>query len=93
MDAAVDWDDLQESLRKAIEAVRVTPRLAPPAIDLAASALKNARERARRSGGADLAKGLGEVEGACRAAAQHFALAPRYLEQARTRLQALSGAR
>jgi hypothetical protein len=92
MDAAVDWVDLEDTLRKAVEAVRLTPRSAPSAIELAASALKNARARvasASGPGAADLARGLAEAEAACRAAGERLPLAVRYLDQAQTRLASL----
>jgi hypothetical protein len=84
----VDWDDVEQALRRAAEAVRMTPRHVPGAIQGALGALRAAREGL--SGRApDVDAGLATIEASVRAAGERLVHADRWLDDARRRLTAL----
>jgi hypothetical protein len=81
----IDWDDLEQALRRAAEAIRLTPRHVPGAIQGALGALRAARE-GFGDRAALHATELAGVEAAVRAAGERLVHADRWIETARRRL-------
>ncbi len=86
--ARIAWDDLEQALRRAGEAVRTAPRQVPLALQSALGALRAARE-GLGTRAPDFASGLTNIEASLRAAGENLRQADRWITGARSQLASL----